>query len=184
MPQFDVELWKTRATARFTKACAAGVKTAGRNLHRDLAAIDALEAVIGWCASRQVDVVFSRRPNGLYESGDEKTRSRITLNGRLSPESQLFVLLHECGHHLIGDRKPNQRFGNGWHAADGAAKRTLLHRVDIIDEELEAWHRGWNLAKRLRIKVNLGRYNEARARYVKTYLQWAAKASEKRSGDG
>lgn len=150
-----------------------------------MAAINGLAAVIDWCSSRQINVVFGKRPNGLFESGDEETRPQITINGRLSPELQLFVLLHECGHFLVGDRKPNQRYGRGWHAQDGPAKRTLVHRIDVVDEELEAWHRGLKLAKRLKIAVNIERYNQARARYVKTYLQWAARATaEKGANDG
>jgi hypothetical protein len=99
----------------------------------------------------------------------------ITINGHLAPEKQLFVLLHECGHHLIGNRSTHQRYGYGYSAEHSPKiKRTLLHRIDVLDEELEAWHRGQRLAKRLGIRIDLARYNQTRSRYIKTYVQWAS----------
>lgn len=170
MPQFDIELWKERATRRFQKACARGRKT--NSYMRDLSSIEKLAAVIAWCEQRGIVVTFSKSPNGEYLHEERS----ITINGRLSPETQLFILLHECGHALVGERQRKQRYGNGYSAeADPYAKRTILYRVDVIDEELEAWHRGLKLAKRLGITVNVDRYNRVRAGYVKTYLQWAAR---------
>lgn len=178
MPQFDPELWKHRAIKRFQKASADGRPSAGKKLHRDMDSIAKLAVVVAWVESRKLEVCFAKRFGGLYESWC----SRITVNGRLEPEQQLYVLLHECGHHLVGERESGQRYSQGWHAEDGATKRTLVHRIDIIDEELEAWHRGLKLAKRLKIKVNAERYNATRARYVKTYLQWAT--GRRRNSDG
>lgn len=134
-----------------------------------MASIAHLATVVEWCEGRGIEVSFSRRFAGVYEPSSMS----ILVCGRLEPEQQLHVLLHECGHHLVGDRKPGERYGKGWNSDDPNTKRTLVHRIDIIDEELEAWHRGLKLAKRLGIKVNLERYNVTRARYVKTYLQWA-----------
>ena len=134
-------------------------------------AIDQITKLVDWCSTKRLDVVFARRANGLYE----RDKRRITVNGRLAPESQLFVLMHECGHHLIGRPSPEERFGTGYQAADPNVKRTTLHRVDVVDEELEAWARGLKLAKRLGVEVDLDRYNRTRSEYVKTYLKWAAK---------
>lgn len=169
MPQFDPELWKTRAIRRFQKSNNDGRRNAGSKLHKDIASIQHIAAVVQWCETRKLSVFFTRRFAGIYEPSNMS----IKVCGRLEPEQQLYVLLHECGHHLVGDRKPGERYGKGWNASDGATKRTLVHRIDVIDEELEAWHRGLKLAKRLKIKVNLERYNAIRAKYVKTYLRWA-----------
>lgn len=139
-----------------------------------MAAIEKIVVVVTWCKNRGIEVNFHQRSNGLYEPVDK----RITINSRLSPERQLFVLLHECGHHMIGFRTPGQRFGNGYATDEPSIKRSNLHRIDVVDEELEAWHRGLRLAKRLKIDVNIERFNQTRVEYVKTYLRWATKDPE------
>lgn len=84
--------------------------------------------------------------------------------------------MHECGHHLIGYASgPNERYGSGYQAEDSATKRSTVHRIDIVDEELEAWARGLKLAKRLGIKIDVNRFNHTKSEYIKTYLKWAAK---------
>ena len=144
-----------------------------------MACIDRIEAVILWCESRGISVSFVREPNGEYDLNDRS----ISINGRLAPETQLFILLHECGHSLIGTRQRRQRYGNGHSAVDVDLRfaRRLLHRIDVIDEELEAWHRGLKLAKRLGIQINVDRYNLVRARCIKAYARWAAAPKRKRN---
>ena len=180
MPQFDFELWKSRAHRRFAKACAEGRKS--NKLIRDMASIEKLAIVVSWCEERKLEVFFGKGPNGEYHH-DERF---ITINGRLAPESQLFVLLHECGHALIGERHRKERYGNGYSASElPHVQKTLLYRIDVVDEELEAWHRGLKLARRLGIEVNVDRYNRTRAEYVKSYLQWATQpANQKRMTSG
>lgn len=151
------------------KASAADKPHCGVTFHRDLDSVSKLEVLIDWCSARGLAVNFSRKYGGVYY-GDKKL---ITVNGRLAPEIQLFVLMHECGHHLIGKRSPKERYGLGHQADDPDIKRTTLHRVDVLDEELEAWARGLKLAKRQGIKVDLDRYNKTRSEYIKTYLKWA-----------
>jgi len=137
-----------------------------------MSCINDLVAVIDWCSFRKLTVRFGKRPNGLYEHSE----LAITINCHLAPEIQLHVLLHECGHHLIDSQKPKDRFVQGYDAAnDPEVKRTMTHRVDVVDEELEAWHRGAKLAKRLGIKLDRERYNQTRSEYVKTYMKWALK---------
>lgn len=143
----------------------------------DVASIEKLAIVVLWCERRGIEVTFGKHPNGVYFHEELK----ITVNGRLAPESQLYILLHECGHALIGSRDRKERYGNGYSAEDVPhVTKTLLHKIDIVDEELEAWHRGLKLSKRLRLNVNVDRYNQTRAEYVKTYLQWAVKAETPR----
>ena len=168
---FDPELWRTRATKRFLKASAAGKLTCGVKYNREMKAINDLDVLISWCHKKRIEVNFGRIPSGVYESHLQK----IIVNGRLNPESQLFVLLHECGHHLIGDRRADERFGQGYPALTNRSSvpRSMTHRVDVIDEELEAWARGLKLAKRLKIVIDLPRFNRIRTEYVRTYFKWA-----------
>ena len=132
-------------------------------------AIEHLTTVIAWCASKKITVIFTPGARSLWDPNT----CTITINSRITLERRLHVLLHECGHYLTGSPSPTERFGRG-HQASSEVKRTMVHRVDVVDEELEAWARGLDLSKRLSITIDLDRYNRTRTEYVRTYLQWAA----------
>lgn len=169
MPTFDRQLWIERAHRRHKRAPNA---RAGAKLELDLRSIDQLQTLVDWCIDRKIMVEFKQLQNGEY---DGAARS-IAINNRASPERQLYILLHECGHHLIGEPSPDGRFGCGHRAYiddNPNLKRTTVHRVDVVDEELEAWARGLKLANRLGIKLDLNRYNRVRSMYVRSYMLWA-----------
>lgn len=169
MAVFDVEVWKARATARFTRASTAGKPDAAARFQRDLKHIEDLAIIVAWCDKKKIEVVFDRKANGTIEG------KRIRVNGRTRPEHQLYILVHECGHHLIGSRERDERYGHGYNAEEPGDKRTLLHRVDVVDEEFEAWDRGRKLAARLGVRLDKEAFHKARATYLKSYMQWALK---------
>lgn len=167
MAVFDPELWRTRAWNRYQRAPTSQATTA--RWTRDITAIGHLQVLVDWCNARSIEINFCKREGGIYYPEDK----RIKISGRLSPERQFFFLLHECGHHLIGDKEKNERFGMGYSQDDAAAVRTFHHRVDIVDEELEAWNRGFKLAKRLKLRINKERFDNTRVEMLKTYFKWA-----------
>lgn len=164
-----MDVWKARAAARFRRAESTGKPDAAARFSRDIKHIDDLAIVIAWCERRKLEVLFGKRANGIIEG---KT---VRINGRSAPEQQLYILIHECGHHLIGERERDERYGMGYNADEPNEKRTLLHRVDVVDEEFEAWDRGRKLAGRLGVKLDKEAFHRARASYLKTYMKWALK---------
>ena len=54
--------------------------------------------------------------------------------------------------------------------------RSLAHRLDVLHEELEAWHEGLNVADAAKVYVDLDQYNRTRSEYVRGYLKWALRA--------
>ena len=144
---------------------------AGLQWAKEFAAITALERLISWCNDRSIGVRFCKAAGAEYDSS---TRC-IKINCHLLPEKQLYILLHECGHYLIGDKEKHERFGMGYpqHNAGPAIKRTFHHRCDIVDEELEAWHRGWKLGKRLGLRVDKSEFDRLRTSLLKSYFKWA-----------
>lgn len=91
----------------------------------------------------------------------------IQLSWRASRQTQLYHLLHECGHHLIAKSGARYAEGNGnTHATET--------RIAIVAEEIEAWHRGRKLANRLGIRINRKRWAKVRKESLATYLRWAA----------
>lgn len=160
MAKFDLERLRARAIAR------AG--SSQERIDLELKFISDLAKVIDWLDRKGMKVGTARHANAVY---DPNTQT-ISINSRLAVEQQLYILLHECGHHLIGDRDRHERFGMGYNVYDTAESRTLVHRVDVVDEELEAWHRGRRLAGRLKIKIDKNAFDSARAAYMKTYMKW------------
>jgi hypothetical protein len=169
MAWFDPDLWRERAWSRYQQATGTSRAAATERWERDVTHISALATLVDWCGQRGIEVVFCKRGGGIYYPEDKC----IKISGRMLPERQVFFLLHECGHHLIGDKEKHERFGMGYPQDDPNVKRTFHHRCDIVDEEFEAWHRGFKLAKRLRLRINKERFDRTRAEMLKTYFKWA-----------
>lgn len=175
MAIFDAELWHSRAWSRYQNALGVGADRSEAIIHwdRDVIHVNALAILIDWCTERSIKVKFCKREAGIYYPCDKC----IKINGRLQPEKQVFFLLHECGHHLVGDKEKNERFGMGYSQDDPSLKRTFHHRCDIVDEELEAWYRGFKLAKRLHLRINKERFDLTRIEMLKSYFAWALRVN-------
>lgn len=163
MVQFDPELWRTRAWTRYQRAQTRDFDRASERHLVETDSISALEVLIGWCESRGLKVEFNCEPNGTYNPED----GLIEINCHLLPEKQLHLALHECGHHLIGKKYDKER---------AAAKAPFHHRCDALDEEFDAWKRGFRLGGRLKLRVNKPRYDATRTEMIKSYMRWALTA--------
>jgi len=171
---FILKVWRDQAKKRnkilFKKRVSGDKGSSSQStdkvLKRELSYIEKIKHVVAWCESKNIEVIFSKE--GSYYSETQK----IHINQRLKPETQLYVLLHECGHHLIGYKERHERYGMGYTVEDASIKRSLIHRIDVLDEELEAWHRGRKLAGRLCISIDKKQFDRVRAKMVKTYVRW------------
>lgn len=173
MIEFDENLWKERAWNKH-KRCARSPKSkrdvSEAQWYRDVLAITKLKSVVRWCASKSLVVNFGKRPGGTY---DTFTRT-IIIACRAAPEKQLYYLLHECGHHLIGFKEHDERFGMGYPKVDDPDHNgTFHHRFACLEEEIEAWNRGWRLAKRLRLRLSRQDFDKVRLECLKSYVRWA-----------
>lgn len=173
MIEFNKNLWEERARSRHKKALRRGSKDRSAveaQLERDLKCIRKLSRVVEWCSQKNIAVVFGKKPGGQYD-----TISRtITIACRAAPEKQLYYLLHECGHHLIGHKEHDERFGMGYpKVEDPDHNGTFHHRFACLEEEIEAWHRGWRLAKRLRLRMDRAEFDHVRLECLRSYVQWA-----------
>ena len=182
MSKFDSELWRGRAWARFQRAVQAGGDT--KQLEKlwfvETLTVGDLEAVVNWCGSRGLEVDFLKRAGGIYDHSDKK----ITIVCGAKPQRQLVYLLHECGHHLIGMKEQHERFGMGYPQTDPELKKTFLHRVSCLEEELEAWHRGWKLGQRLGLQsLTREAFDAIRLECLKTYIKWTLRRGAKEDVD-
>lgn len=174
MIEFDQKLWLKRAEERH-KRSARKTKSKGKleELHskklREGKYIEALTEVIGWCSLKGIDVSFGKKVGAAYNATDKT----ITIAGRMSPENQLIMLLHECGHHLIGFDEGDERFGKGYPLVeDPNYNTTFQHRFACFEEEIEAWNRGWRLSKRLGLEIDREDFDRVRLHCLRSYVRW------------
>jgi hypothetical protein len=173
MREFDPQAWRDRAWARYTRALCSGQPAQKIELEwaLDVLAIGDLTLLTDWCAERKVKVSFLKKQNGTYHSASKE----ITISSRLSPRNQVIVLLHECGHHLIGPSGDSDRFQMGYAQSDPEVTKTFHHRVACLEEEMEAWHRGWRLAGRLGLRVDREIFDQYRLKCLRSYIKWTIK---------
>lgn len=168
---FDPEAWREKARARAKRALASGGKDAlvkGR-LNDDLHAIEGLKKVVDWCSERDLNIRFT---NDAYAGIDG---TLIYVNVASRPVTQLCLLLHECGHHLIGACGDKNVVFDETERVDDGEEKTHSDIVNTIGEEFEAWRRGINLARRLKIKLNVKEFSKLKTKLLFTYFKWASK---------
>jgi hypothetical protein len=128
---------------------------------------DAIECLTSWANDKNYTVEF-------IKNGDDSIcpiSKQIEINSSKPSDVQFYRLLHECGHALI--------FENGGKIKSKAAhlekQDSAEERTFTVIEEVEAWKRGLQLAKRLKIPVDEKRWEQAMVAAIRKYILWAAK---------
>lgn len=101
---------------------------------------------------------------------------RVTYRPGDALATQLHGLLHECGHVLVTrsiTRGRGTRYLRGYPNPRTHGARPNVSAVDLVHEEIEAWHRGYNLAKRLRIRIDATAYWKDYGQCIKRYFRRA-----------
>ena len=115
----------------------------------------------GFCVSFEID-----GDDALYRS-----TKFISIKNTRSIESQIHILLHECGHVLIGN---SDLIINGEkEVLSRYNEKSKIYKTFTIIEEVEAWRRGLKLARKLKIPINKEKWNRDMARALETYMRWA-----------
>ena len=128
---------------------------------------NSIETLVVWAFERGYHIEFVR-------NGDDcicHISKTIEINSSNVLENQMMYLLHECGHALVFD---NGGFLNFAYVRDDSNKGTTKFRVYRVAEEIEAWKRGYNLAKRLGITLNEVKWDRAVVKALKKYINWAS----------
>lgn len=122
-----------------------------------------LENLIEYCSMRNVAVVFKRCCNDRYEP-DENI---IYLNSQRTKENQVYLLLHELGHHqVLQDRILSEKF----QSILSGPKWNLSSQVLQLEEEVMAWYFGEKTARIL--DITLGKkYQLLKSKCLKTYIR-------------
>ena len=180
MPEWRRLTAKKEATRRVKarRSCFSKPKLVQERIADEAAAAKGLEKLIAWAKKRGFEVRFGKdKKDYIFYS-----LKRITICSKPSLQSQMIGLLHECGHLLLINDKATytRRFGRGWPVADKKDKRakaSATHRLQLFEEELEAWNRGEKLAQRLKLRVNPNLWAQWRAFCLKSYAEYVAKSA-------
>lgn len=87
----------------------------------------------------------------------------ITIDSKQSKRSQVYALLHECGH-IMDDRRTMVLFTGRY---GGKSKRD---RCTVIENEFNAWKHGWALSQQLGFELSSTAYENVAAKYLMRYI--------------
>ena len=111
------------------------------------------------------DVVFEHNVEDEY---DTKTNT-IKINKNRSLRNQLYILLHEYGHHqIVKDERLAKKF---FCIIERDPNNTLSEQILAIEEEILAWHFGEELAKFLEIDLTDKNYQVLKAKCLKSHIR-------------
>lgn len=104
----------------------------------------------------------------------------IFINRTKHAESRFYTLLHEIGHILI--RKGWKRFRSyypsypekPYDGIDRRSERSRSYHVALIAEEIEAWRRGLDFARRRKYFVDPLKYDRESSEAVHSYFSWVS----------
>jgi Zn-dependent peptidase ImmA (M78 family) len=120
--------------------------------------------LVEYCNSMGVKVFFKRGCSDEYEP-DDKT---IQINTQRTKENQLYILLHEIGHHLIFE---NSELADKFAILnEKKVKCNLSNQILELEEEVNAWHNGEEVARALGIELN-SRFQLLKAKCLKSYIR-------------
>lgn len=106
-------------------------------------------------------------------------RKVVFLSLRSSLISQLYSLLHECGHVIIRGRKDyKEKYKSFYKVSEECSSPTLRSSVEELEEEINAWREGEQLCKKLSIVIDTDEYYKYSSRWVFTYILVASLGNE------
>jgi hypothetical protein len=144
-----------------------------RVANREKRAARAIEKLIEWCEQRGIKVGFDADDEGGYAY----MIRMIEVKRYTSTIRQQCILMHEMGHaqlSLTKSKVVKQRIRDGYtQRFNSSLKNTFTHRLAILEEEMLAWHLGYELAQSLGCAPPRKMFNAVKTNCIKTYLRWA-----------
>lgn len=125
---------------------------------------------------RQLAEWFAQRGHSLKPSNTYAVHERTVYYRPGDPrQTRLAYLLHEAGHVLCGRCMQTTRFLDGYYHPRTGRGRSYASAVDLVHEEIEAWHRGFALAQRMGLRVNETVYWRTYGRAILSYMRSAVR---------
>lgn len=138
-----------------------------------------LDKLFKWANSKGYQILKGRDLDDcvIYED------KIIHINTRVSPEKQVYTLLHECGH-IVEYKNGGDKYKKKYPISerirnDGRSQYSFEGRVATVEEEISAWRNGKKIANSLGLLINEKKYDRYAAVNVISYIDWAASRSRK-----
>ncbi len=96
----------------------------------------------------------------------------ITIATGQTLRQKVWAALHECGH-ILGYEARDFLFSDAPHRI--TPRMSPRSRLAVVENELDAWRRGWRLAERLELGLSARSYEKEAAIWVLTYVIDAAR---------
>ena len=132
-----------------------------------------IEELIEWTNNKGYDIEFDYCVHDEFRPDDKM----ITISTRQGREKQLYSLLHECGHLILqnNDDLYNAKYPSSAKMAYCTNNKRLesspKYKVDVMAEEIDAWRKGKDLAKRLEIYIDEDNYYSISTKCLYTYIR-------------
>jgi len=122
-----------------------------------------LQNLVEYSRNQGVEVIFERGCNDCYDTENQT----ISINSRRTPRNQVYILLHELGHHkILKDSDLNKKFAL---LIEANVARNLSNRILSLEEEIIAWHIGESIGQALGITLDAS-FQVLKSKCLKTYV--------------
>lgn len=127
---------------------------------------DDLDKLIIWAESKGYSVVLSTSEDNSIDS----ISKLIFISTNQSVKKQVCVLLHECGHAQVFSNNGSISMGS---VGKKWGEKSKKRKTSVVIEEVEAWRRGINLAKKLKISLTEDEIKLNMINAISKYIKWA-----------
>lgn len=124
-----------------------------------------LEKLISWA----IDKGYSVELSADGDNSVDRDSKIISLSNKRALSYQVCVLLHECGHIQIFENEGTlcmDQIRSNW------SENSRKARTSILIEEVEAWRRGINLSKKLKLSIDIETIKLNMINAILKYAKW------------
>ncbi len=126
-----------------------------------------IDELVFWSLGKGYSVDFVKKAENSICEIDKY----IVINSLSSKENQFYSLLHECGHILVN--KDSGVFDIKRKLKSLEESSSKFKTIRVI-EEIEAWKKGYHLAKKLKLPVDDEKWHQDMTKAIGKYICWAA----------
>lgn len=135
-----------------------------------------LETLTEYVKQLDFQVCYTNKENEVsYVDYDKKI---IMITTRQKKEYQLYDLLHEVGHIRLDTAKDfdiiEKRTKHSY-VFHSFSKPSLTYKIQVLQEEIDAWNLGEKLAMTLNIQIDPRKFAQHKSKRIGSYVQWINK---------
>lgn len=127
-----------------------------------------INQLIRYAGKLEYDVEILKTP-GKVSYVNLKTKQIRIFSGH-SNERKFYLLLHEIGHVILFDK--NRTYKNGVaYGQYNFSRNSTTYKINFLEEEIEAWKKGRELARRMKLKVTKRNFEKIKSISLASYIK-------------